>query len=127
MTYFKIKPAGGIAGIRTLQPIWRSTTINEMPNGEYNLGVFGQHVTGKYGLIVYNTKPINFAIDAEIPDPTPTPSPTSTPTPPPTIEPTPTGPSPIRFYNPYHILFGSTLLLIGLGILAYFKKYRKSS
>ena len=66
--------------------------------------------------------------------PSPTVSPTSSPiptasssiTPTPSIEPTPTGP-PIRFYNPYLILFGSTLLLIGLGILAYFKKYRKSS
>ena len=42
-----------------------------------------------------------------------------------TIEPTPAGPPPIRFYNPYLILFGSTLLLIALGILAYFKKYRR--
>ena len=48
---------------------------------------------------------------------------TSNPTP--SIEPTPTGQPPIRFYNPYLILFGSTLLLIALGILAYFKKYRK--
>ena len=30
--------------------------------------------------------------------------------------------TPIRFYNPYLILFGSTLLLIALGILAYYKK-----
>ena len=43
----------------------------------------------------------------------------------PSIEPTPTGPPPIIFHNPYLILFGSTLLLIALGILAYFKKYRK--
>ena len=64
--------------------------------------------------------------------PSPTVSPTSSPiltaspsiTPTPFIEPTSTGP-PIRFYNPYLILFGSTLLLIALGILAYFKKYRK--
>ena len=48
--------------------------------------------------------------------------PTSTPTP--SIEPTPTGPS-IRFYNPYLIIFGSALLLVGVGILVYFKKYRK--
>ena len=51
--------------------------------------------------------------------------PTTTPTP--STSPTPTGPPPIRFYNPYLILFGSTLLLIALGILAYFKKYRKSN
>ena len=43
----------------------------------------------------------------------------------PSPSPTPTGPPPIRFYNPYLILFGSTLLLIALGILAYLKKYRK--
>ena len=42
----------------------------------------------------------------------------------PSATPSPSGP-PIRFYNPYLILFGSTLLLIALGILAYFKKYRK--
>ena len=47
------------------------------------------------------------------------------PTPTPSTEPTPAGPPPIRFYNPYLILYGSTLLLIALGILAYFKKYRK--
>ena len=34
-------------------------------------------------------------------------------------------PTPIRFYNPYLILFGTTLLLITLGILTYYKKYRK--
>ena len=38
--------------------------------------------------------------------------------------PTPTGLPPIRFYNPYLILFASTLLLIALGILTYYKKYR---
>ena len=59
---------------------------------------------------------------------TPTPIPSyPTPTPTSSIEPTPTGPPPIRFYNPYLILFGSTLLLIALGILVYFKKYRKSN
>ena len=59
------------------------------------------------------------------PSPGPIPNPMITPTP--SVEPTPTGPPPIRFYNPYLILFGSTLLLIALGILAYFKKYRKSN
>ena len=43
----------------------------------------------------------------------------------PSISPTPTGLPPIRFYNPYLILFGSTLLLIALGILAYYKKYKR--
>ena len=69
------------------------------------------------------------------PNPTPTPTATPNPTPSPTLSPTPTpvsGPDPtptplphIRFYNPYLILFGTTLLLIALGILAYYKKYRK--
>ena len=49
----------------------------------------------------------------------------SFPTPIPDVSPTPTPLPPIRFYNPYLILFGSTLLLIALGILAYLKKYRK--
>ena len=46
-------------------------------------------------------------------------------TPAPSTSPTPL--PPIRFYNPYLILFGSTLLLIALGILAYFKKYKGRS
>jgi len=49
--------------------------------------------------------------------------PTTTPNP--SDEPTPTPLPPIRFYNPYLILFGTTLLLIALGILAYFKKHRR--
>lgn len=56
------------------------------------------------------------------PSPGPIPNPMITPTP--SVEPTPTGPS-IRFYNPYLIIFGSALLLVGVGILVYFKKYRK--
>jgi len=50
---------------------------------------------------------------------------TSTPTP--STEPTPTPLPPIRFYNPYLILFGTTLLLIALGILTYYKKYKRKS
>ena len=49
----------------------------------------------------------------------------NTKTPTPSTSPTPTPLPPIRFYNPYLILFGSTLLLIALGILTYYKKYRK--
>lgn len=56
------------------------------------------------------------------PSPGPIPNPMITPTP--SIVPTPTGQPPIRFYNPYLILFGTTLLLIALGILTYFKKRR---
>jgi len=64
-------------------------------------------------------------------EPTPTRSPSSGPipnpilTPTPSITPSPTPLPPIRFYNPYLILFGSTLLLIVLGVLTYFKKYKK--
>lgn len=73
---------------------------------------------GDHNLIVYaaNTYPftiesIDFAISYSLKIAEPTLTPTPLP--------------PIRFYNPYLILFGTTLLLIVLGILAYYKKYRK--
>jgi len=64
-------------------------------------------------------------VGSETPSPTATPISGPDPTPTPSIEPTPTPLPPIRFYNPYLILFGTTLLLIVLGILAYYKKYKK--
>ena len=58
---------------------------------------------------------------------TPTPIPSyPTPTPTTSIEPTPTGP-PVRFYNPSLIIFGSALILVGLGIFVYFKKNKRQN
>ena len=58
----------------------------------------------------------------------PTPSPNITPTTTPTISGSPTpsiNPVPFGFSSPNLIIAGSISLLVGLGILAYFKKYRK--
>ena len=87
--------------------------------GSFYLRIMTSTHTENYRVIVEQNT------DSPIPSPTLTPIPTPTQTPTPLTSPTPSGLPPIRFYNPYLILFGSTLLLVGLGILAYFKKFRK--
>ena len=93
------------------QPIWESMQLTELQDGNYSLRVSGEYVDGRWWIYAYDTPEINFTVNTQSPTPT--------------TDPTPTPLPPIRFYNPYLILFGSTLLLIALGILAYFKKYRK--
>ncbi len=77
------------------------TTLTGLSDGDHNVIVYA------VGTYPFTIESIDFAIEYSLKTPSPTPLP------------------PIRFYNPYLILFGSTLLLIALGILAYFKKYRK--
>jgi len=83
------------------------TFLTGLSNGDHNVIVYAANT------YPFSIESIDFAIGYSLKTPSPTPTPTPTPLP------------PIRFYNPYLILFGSTLLLIALGILAYFKKYRK--
>jgi len=91
------------------------------------------HAGSFYMRIMTSTHTENYRVIVEqntnspILSPTPTPIPTPTLTPTPSTSPTPTPLPPIRFYNPYLILFASTLLLIVLGVLAYYKKYKGRS
>jgi hypothetical protein len=91
-----------------------------------------------YSWSLFVLKPI---IPTSTPTPTPSPTPTSTPeptqtpspTPVPTITPIPSyptptptiDPEPFRFSSPNLIIAGTIGLLIAIGILAYYKKYRK--
>ncbi len=89
---------------------YTGTDSNEDGIGDRSYKI-NQNNRDYYPLMIQLTNNYVFPID---PSPTPSTSPTLSPT-------------PIRFYNPYLILFGSTLLLIGLGILAYYKKYRRKT
>jgi hypothetical protein len=86
--------------------------FTELPDGTYTLTASAKYVN-RIIWVYADKQTVNFTINTKTP--TPSPTPTSTPMPLP----------PIRFYNPYLILFASTLLLIVLGILAYYKNYRK--
>lgn len=83
------------------------------------------HAGSFYLRILTSTHTENYRIIVEQNTDSPKPTPTPTLSPNPSMSPTPTPLPPIRFYNPYLILFGTTILLIALGILTYNKKYRK--
>jgi len=87
------------------------TFLTGLSNGDHNVTVYA---TNTYPFTIES---IDFAIGYTLKTPSPTPTPSTSPTPTPL--------PPIRFYNPYLILFGTTLLLIALGILTYYKKYKK--
>jgi len=84
------------------------TFLTGLSEGDHSVIVYA---VGNIFPFVVDTLDFAVGFSAKTPNPNPSSTPTLLP--------------PIRFYNPYLILFGSTLLLVGLGILAYFKKFRK--
>jgi hypothetical protein len=90
------------------QPIFQSIQIKELQDDNYSLLVSGEYLDGRWWIYAYETDPINFTISTENSKPTPS-----------------FNPEPFRFSSPNLIIASTITLLIGLGILAYIKKYRK--
>ena len=97
------------------EPIWNSLILTEIPDGEYTLLVSGEYATGRWWIYAYETELTNFAINVETSTPEP-----SYPTPTPTSQ-----PPPLRFSDPTTIILATIIILVIVGIFAYFKKYRK--
>jgi hypothetical protein len=90
-----------------------STVLKDLSEGDHNIKVYA---ADSYP---FTLESIDFAIGYSLKTPEPTPSP-SYPTPTPTSQ-----PPPIRFSDPTTIILGTIVILAIVGILAYFKKYKK--